>query len=58
MEINKIVFKEVGTPEERRLIEEARKKRADRAFRNRGVKYGESVKVIWQIKNKLNIGRY
>ena len=32
--------------------------KAARAFRSRGVKHGEPANVIWQIKNKLNYGRY
>ena len=32
--------------------------RAVRAFLNRGAKYGQPKNPIWQIKNKLNYGRY
>ena len=32
--------------------------RSVRAWISRGAKYGEPVNVIWQIKNKLNYGRY
>lgn len=32
--------------------------RAYRSFYNRGCKYGAPNNPIWQIKNKLNYGRY